>query len=164
MEATVVMAPPFDSHPLISQALLDFTNQQSTSPDNEVVIIVGHGPEDEEDNIPDLEILAVHAERLAEQGGFAEVKAINLQDDAYPPVRKANVKKLRRWITSAQRANKDVIVTVITTASNGVQNHIIEDLRGLDYKFADQGLSEHENYQIWIEATVEDQLAALDQS
>ena len=67
---------------------------------------------------------------------------------------------MRRWITSAQRADKDVIVTVITTSSHGVQNHIREDLRGLEYSFADQGLSEHPNYQKWIESVVEERLAA----
>lgn len=157
--AEVVMAKPFNDHPLITEALLDFTKTKSANPANEVVIIVGHGPEDVEDNIPDLEILQAHVDRIKVAGKFSDVKVINLQDDAYPPIRKSNVKKLRRWVTSAQRADKDVIVTVITTASHGVQEHIREDLRGLDYAFADQGLSEHPNYLKWIESTVEEQLA-----
>ena len=91
---------------------------------------------------------------------YSDIKVINLQDDAYPPIRKSNVKKLRRWITSAQRAGKDVIVTVHSAASFGVQAHIREDLRGLDYTFADKGASEHPNYQKWIESAVEERLAA----
>jgi hypothetical protein len=159
-DAKVIMAKHFDDHPLITEALLDFTMTRSKNPANEVVILVGHGPEDIEDNIPDLELLQVHADRFKEQAEFSDVKVINLQDDAYPPIRKSNVKKLRRWITSAQRADKDVIVTVVASASHGVQNHIREDLRGLEYAFADQGLSEHPNYQKWIESTVEERLAA----
>ena len=154
------MARHFDDHPLITEALLDFTNEQSKDQANEVVILVGHGPEDIEDNVIDLEILQEHVDRIKAQSEFSDVRVINLQDDAYPPIRKSNVKKLRRWITSAQRANKDVIVTVIATASWGVQEHIKEDLRGLDYRFAEQGLSEHPNYQKWIMTAVEERLAA----
>lgn len=158
-DAKILMTEHFNDHPLITEILLDHTKAVSENPKNEVVIIVAHGPEDVEDNIPDLEILQVHVDRIAEATDFADVKVINLQDDAYPPIRKSNVKKLRRWITSAQRAGQDVIVTVCSTASFGVQAHIREDLRGLDYTFADQGLSEHPNYQKWIEAAVEERLA-----
>ena len=158
-DARVIMSAHFDDHPLITEALLDHTNSRSKNPENEVVIIVAHGPEDIEDNVPDLELLQVHADRLKEQGGFSDVKAINLQDDAYPPIRKSNVKTLRRYITSAQRSGKDVIVTVCSSASHGFQQHVVEDLRGLDYEFADQGLSEHPNYLTWIESAVEERLA-----
>ena len=158
-DAKFLMTAHKGAHPLLTEALLDFTNMKSKNPANEVVIIVAHGPEDEEDNIPDLEVLQLHVDRIKAQTDFSDVKVINLQDDAYPPVRKANVKKLRRWITSAQRQGKDVIVTVCTTASFGVQNHIREDLRGLEYAFADQGFSEHANYQKWIALAVEERLA-----
>jgi sirohydrochlorin cobaltochelatase len=158
-DAQVLMAAHMDDHPLITDVLIDYTNEVSKNPANEVVILVAHGPEDVEDNIPDLEVLQVHADRIKEAGKFSDVKAINLQDDAYPPIRKSNVTKLRRWITSAQRAGKDVIVTVYSTASFGVQEHIKDDLRGLDYAFAEKGVAEHPNYQQWIAATVEERLA-----
>jgi len=159
-DATVLMAEHFNDHPLITEILLDYTQEVSRNPENEVVIIVAHGPEDVEDNVLDLEILQPHVDRIKAETDFSDVKIINLQDDAYPPIRKANVKQLRRWITSAQRAGKDVIVTVCSAASFGVQAHIREDLRGLDYTFADKGLSAHPNYQVWIEASVQERLAA----
>ena len=158
-DAKVLMTQHFNDHPLITEILLDHTNEVSKNPENEVVIIVAHGPEDIEDNTPDLEILQVHVDRIKEATDFVDVKVINLQDDAYPPIRKSNVKKLRRWVTSAERAGQDVIVTVCSTASYGVQAHIREDLRGLEYTFADRGLSEHPNYLEWIEAAVEERLA-----
>ena len=99
--ATFMMSKHLDDHPLVTEILLDHTNEMSTDPQNEVVIIVGHGPEEVEDNIPDLELMQVHVDRIKAQTEFADVKAINLQDDAYPPIRKSNVTKLRRWISSA---------------------------------------------------------------
>jgi sirohydrochlorin cobaltochelatase len=163
-KARVLITQHFNDHPLITEILLDHTNEVSKNPKNEVVIIVAHGPEDIEDNIPDLEILQAHVDRIKAATDFVDVKVINLQDDAYPPIRKSNVKKLRRWITSAQRSGQDVLVTVCSTASYGVQAHIREDLRGLDYTFADRGLSEHPNYLKWIEVAVEERLALEDSS
>jgi len=159
-DARFLMTRHLSDHPLVTQILLDYTLAESKNPASEVVIIVGHGPEDIEDNKPDLALLQPHADRIREQGGFAEVKVVNIQDDAYPPIRKANVKKLRRWVSSAQRAGRDVIVTVAAAASFGVQAHIREDLRGLDYAFADAGLIEHPLYIEWIAAAVEERLAA----
>ena len=159
-DATFMMSNHLDDHALITEILLDHTNEMSTDPQNEVVIIVGHGPEEIEDNIPDLELMQVHVDRIKAQTEFADVKAINLQDDAYPPIRKSNVTKLRRWITSAQRRGQKVIVTVAATASFGVQEHNREDLRGLDYAFAEKGFNEHPNYLLWVEAAVEERLTA----
>jgi len=159
-DAKVVMTEHFDAHPLITEILLDHTLEQSADPSKETVIIVGHGPEDVEDNAPDLEVLAPHVERLKELGGFRDVKLINLQDDAYPPIRASNVKKLRRWISSADRRGDQVIVVVAASASFGVQAHIKEDLRGLNYKFAEKGFSEHPNYELWIAAAVDERLQA----
>lgn len=158
-DAEVLMTAHLNDHPLVTEILLDYTNEVSKDPANEVVILVAHGPEDVEDNGPDLAILQTHVDRIKAQGKFSDVKVINLQDDAYPPIRKSNVKQLRRWITSAQRAGKDVIVTVCSAASFGVQEHIREDLRGLDYVFADKGLAEHPNYLKWISAAVDERLA-----
>ena len=158
--ARVMMTEHFGDHPLVTDMLLDHTLAHSKNSANEVVIIVGHGPEEIEDNIPDLALLQTHVDRISERTDFAEVKIINLQDDAYPPIRKSNVKKLRRWITTAQRQGYDVIITVATSASFGVQQHIREDLRGLKYAFANQGLNEHPKYLEWIETTVEERLAA----
>jgi hypothetical protein len=154
-----IMTGHFADHVLITDILYDHIKEVSKNPANEVVIIVGHGPEDMEDNEPDLEILSAHVDRIAERNEFADVKIINLQDDAIPPVRKSNVKRLRRWITKANDNGQDVIVIAIAAASHGVQTHIRQDLRGLDYTFADKGMSEHPKYIEWISAAIAESLA-----
>ena len=131
------------------------------------MIIVGHGPEDIEDNEPDLEILQAHVDRIAAKGEFADVKIINLQDDAIPPVRESNVRKLRRWVKQAASRGQTPIVVAIAAASHGVQTHMQADLRGLDYVFAGKGMSEHPKYVEWIASVIDEaittgQLAAAD--
>ena len=158
-EASFVMANHYDDHQLITDILLDHALEKSKNQENEVLIIVAHGPEDIEDNIVDLEVMQPHVDRIKERANFADVKIINLQDDALPPIRKSNVKKLQRWINSAKRRGQDVIVAVAASASFGVQNHIKEDLRGMDYVMADKGFNEHPNYIKWIDAAVDEALA-----
>ncbi len=153
------MTDHFADHPLITDVLHDLAKQVSKNPANEVVILVGHGPEDIEDNGPDLEILSAHVDRITARGEFADVKLINLQDDAIQPIRESNVRKLRRWVRQADDKGQDVIVVAIAAASHGVQAHIRQDLRGMNYTFADKGMSEHPKYIQWIAAAIEEALA-----
>jgi hypothetical protein len=155
-----IMTESFADHLLITDILYDHIKEVSKDPANEVVIIVGHGPEDIEDNEPDLEILSAHVDRILAKNEFADVKMINLQDDAIPPIRKSNVKRLRRWIKKADDKGQDVIVVAIAAASHGVQTHIREDLRGLNYTFADKGMSEHPKYIDWLAAAIAESLVA----
>ncbi len=160
-DARFVMAKPFADHGLITEILYDHVKEVSKNPANEIVIIVGHGPEDSEDNEPDLEVLGAHVERIKAEDEFADVRIINLQDDAIPPIRKSNVKRLRRWIQKADDSGQDVIVVAIAAASHGVQAHIRNDLRGLNYTFADKGMSEHPKYVEWLASAIDETLASL---
>ena len=156
-----VMTPPLGDHPIITDILYDHAKEASKNPSNEVLVIVGHGPEDIEDNVPDLETISMHADRIRAKNEFADVKIINLQDDAIPPIRKSNVKKLRRWVKKADDDGKDVIVVAIAAASHGVQNHIRQDLQGLNYTFADKGMSEHPRFIEFLEESVNETVAGL---
>ena len=156
-----VMTPPLGDHPIITEILYDHAKEVSKNPSNELLVIVGHGPEDTEDNIPDLEAISMHADRIRAKNEFVDVKIINLQDDAIPPIRKSNVKKLRRWIKKADDEGQDVIVVAIAAASHGVQQHIIQDLRGLNYTFAEKGMSEHPRFIEFLVDQIDETVAGL---
>lgn len=162
-EAELIMADALNDDPLLTDVLYDYANEISSEPSNEVVIIIGHGPEDIEENIPDLEMLSPHTDRLKEMGGFQDVKMINLQDDALAPIRAANVKKLRKWITTAERQGYNVLILGLVLESHGLQATIVEDLRGLSYEFNTRGLADHPKTVEWISATVERALASPDE-
>ena len=91
------------------------------------------------------------------------MKIINLQDDAIPPIRESNVRKLRRWIKQAADRGQTPLVVALASASHGLQAHIRQDLRGMDYVFAERGLSEHPKYVEWIVSMVEATLAAANE-
>lgn len=147
-----VWAGHFDDDPLITDILYDHAKEVTSNPRNTLLIIVGHGPEDGADNVPDLKALQPHVDRIKGRGEYADVRIINLQDDAILPVRESNVRKLRAWIMQATKAGRDVVVVPIAAASHGVQVHIKSDLKGLTYRFADKGLAEHPLFIQWAEA------------
>lgn len=149
----------FNDSPLITEILYENAKSVSRDPARETLILVGHGPEDTADNGPDLKILQAHVDRLRAKKAFADVKIINLQDDALKPIRESNVRTLRKWVQQATRRGDRVIVVAIAAASFGVQTHIKQDLRGLDYTFAEQGLAENPKFVRWVEAVIEDALA-----
>jgi hypothetical protein len=164
LDVPKVKAPPgvrflwaghFNDHPLITEMLYENAKSVSRNPANEVLILVGHGPEDTADNGPDLKILQAHVDRIAAKKEFADVKIINLQDDAIKPIRESNVRTLRKWIEQADRQGKQVIVVAVAAASWGVQNHIKQDLRGLKYTFAEKGIAENPKFVQWVEAIIE---------
>lgn len=149
----------FNDHPLITEMVYENAKSVSRNPARETLIIVGHGPEDKVDNDPDLKILQAHVDRIRAKKEFADVKIINLQDDAIRPVRESNVRTLRRWVETAGKQGNDVIVVAIAAASFGVQNHIKTDLRGLKYTFAEKGLAENPKFVQWVEAVIDEAVA-----
>ncbi|GMW06075.1 MAG: hypothetical protein AMXMBFR8_08720 [Nevskiales bacterium] len=145
----------FDDSPLITGILYENAKTASRNPARETLIIVGHGPEEGADNGPDLKALQAHVDRIAAKREFADVRIINLQDDAIRPVRESNVRTLRKWVEQAGRKGNDVIVVAIAAASWGVQTHIKQDLSGLKYTFVEQGLAENPQFVEWIETEIE---------
>ncbi len=144
----------FNDSPLLTDMLYENAKSVSTAPARETLILVGHGPEDPADNAPDLRILQAHVDRIRAKKEFADVKIINLQDDAIRPIRESNVRTLRKWVEQAGRQGNDVIVVAVAAASFGVQNHIRQDLRGLKYRFAEKGLAENPKFVQWVEAVI----------
>lgn len=150
----------FNDDPLVTEMVYENAKSVSRNPANETLVIVGHGPEDKVDNDPDLRILQAHVERIKAKKEFADVRLINLQDDALKPVRASNVRTLRRWVEQAGKEGRDVIVVAISAASYGVQVNIKNDLKGLKYTFAEKGLSENPRFVDWVESVVDRALAA----
>jgi sirohydrochlorin cobaltochelatase len=159
--AKVIMAPAMDEHPLVTQILLDHAKAISTAPDNEVVILLGHGPTFDHENEIELKHIATHAKRIKDQGKFFDAKGLTLQDDAPEATRTANVKKLRAWVSDANASGKTPLVVGYLISTRGIQDKIAEDLTGLSYKFQTKGLSAHPNFTAWIRASVAEQTAGL---
>jgi hypothetical protein len=157
--ARIVVTPPLADHPVSAEILLDHAREISRDEPREVVVIVGHGPVAREDNERELEMMGRIAARMQEASRFADVTAINLQDDAGPAVREANVERLRRIVTDAGAAGREVLVVGFLLGTAGIQPKIEKDLEGLAFRFNPRGLSEHPRFAAWVMDVVNRTLA-----
>jgi len=150
-----------DDDPLVAEIMMDYANELSTDPSNELVIIASHGPSLEADNVHDLKMLANLAKIVREDGGYSEVIGMTLQDDAAAEVRAANVAKIRKKIEDTTAAGKDVIVVTNLMSTRGIQAKLRKDLKGLDYKFSRKSMTQHDNFMVWLRGNIDDALKEL---
>ncbi len=156
--AQILIANPPGDNPLVAEILLDHAMDISEDPANEVVIIAAHGPSFEEDNQKVLAELATLAKIVREDGDFANVEAITLQDDAPKSIRDRNVAKLRAMVEGAQADGKQVLVVTNLIGTRTIQAKLREDLKGLDFKFNKNGIAGHSNFMKWMGEAVREQL------
>ena len=146
------------AHPIMGEIMLDYARELSRDPANELVIIMGHGPQSAEDNDKELAILAGHATYLAEEGGFADVKFGNVQDDAPKSVRAANAAMIRGWAQAALDEGRDVVVVTTALTQSGVVARMERDVEGVA-RFNGRGLMQHPRFGDWIDMQIETRVA-----
>lgn len=157
-KARILMAEPINDDPLIAGILLDHAKALSTDRRKEAVVIIAHGPEDDVDNPPDLAEVQKLAAWVQKKGKFASVNALNIQDDAPAPVRIANVKTFRKLVTDAQAQGLEVLVVPYVINAQGLQPKLQKDLDGLEFRFQENGMSDHPNFLKWIDKRVKETL------
>ena len=153
-DAKIVMASPPNDDPLVAEILLDHALELSTNPENEVVIIVAHGPSFDEDNKRAMQQLANLARYMSEDSDFSEITGLTLQDDAPREVRAANVARLRAMVEKAASEGKDVLIVSNLIGTFTIQAKLRKDLKGLDYKFNRKGIIEHDAFMKWLLETI----------
>lgn len=152
----VILGVPQSSHELITDMLVDHAMEVVKDPENALVIILGHGPEKYEDNVLELAVLDIHADRMKAKGLFADVRSYNLQDDAPERIRTNNVNVMRSWIDNADAYDREVVIVGYLLSTRGIQANIANDFEGLTYTFNEKGLSSNPKFIKWIEAGVQE--------
>jgi Pyruvate/2-oxoacid:ferredoxin oxidoreductase gamma subunit len=149
-EASIIVTPPIGDHSLASAILLDHAREISKNEAEEVVVIVGHGPAGKEDNDLELEMMRGIADQIEADSDFSAVHVINLQDDAEPEVRNANVQALRTIVEAANSADRPVLIVGFLLGTAGIQPKIEKDLAGLEFRFNPRGMSENPKFAAWV--------------
>ncbi|MGI9308722.1 MAG: hypothetical protein ACR2P6_05640 [Gammaproteobacteria bacterium] len=149
-DAEMCLGWPPEDHPLIAEIVLDYSLEMSKSQPDEVLIIVAHGPSFEADNKKELAMLSRLSEYIDERTEFASVTAVTLQDDAPPEIRDANVQNLRNLVAGADATGKRALIATKLIGTRVVQAQLQRDLNGLNYTFNRRGLSQHDNFMLWV--------------
>lgn len=147
----VVMTSAMDDHELISKILTSQARQISTKPEQETLVLVAHGPNDETENRIWLEKLSHHAARIQKELPFRKIEVTTLRDDAPKPIRDAATEQLRGMVKSASAETRVLVVPVLVSVGH-IQKQIRERLAGLDYTMAEFGIASQPEAPNWIRA------------
>jgi len=151
----IVFLDPISDHQTAKKIVLDYAQEISVNPKNEIVVIIAHGPVGETDNELELELMENIASYVLDQGGFNAVRPFTLQDDAPKEIRDKNVKQIKEFIENASLDGKKVLMVSNLMSGKGIQRKINEDFLGLDYKFNSKGFLTHPLFKEWILESIE---------
>lgn len=131
------MARALDDHPIVAQILGDRISALSKKPSTETVILVGHGPNPEDDNlkwINDMESLAAQIRSRQDKAGkpFKMILCATVRDDADPAVYNQAKENLRSLVRQGSQQG-DVLVVPVFLSSGSVEKKVASRLEGLRY-------------------------------
>src|SRR5690606_1355639 len=82
----VKMTPALDAHPIVSAIVSARAAAISRDPAQEAVVLVAHGPVDDESNDRWVTNLRVVAAEVQKAGGYKAVDGLTVRDDAPAPL------------------------------------------------------------------------------
>lgn len=150
----VRMTSALNRHPIVADILTDRAASISTDPKNELVVLVAHGPNPEEDNIKWLADLKLLAELVAAKAPYHRVEYLTIRDDAEEPVAAKAKAEFRSVVEKAKQDGRRALVVPVLLSYGGIENRLRDRLKGLDFTMPNQGLLPDTRIVDWVLATV----------
>ncbi len=149
----VRMTPALNRHPIVAAILADRAAAISTNPQQEVVILVAHGPNSGENNVKWLADLQVLATMVQSKAPYHRVEYLTIRDDAEEPVVSQAKAEFRSLVEKANSSGKRALVVPVLLSYGGVENRIRERVNGLKFTMATQGLLPDSRIVDWVLAS-----------
>ena len=146
----VRMTPALNDHPIVADILASRARAISRDPAKEALIIVAHGPNEDDDNRRWLADLAALAERIKQTETFASLEYLTLRDDAPKLVRDAATAQLRALAQRELAAGRRVLIVPLLISFGGIERGLRERLEGLPYTMADAALMPDDRLATWV--------------
>lgn len=139
-----------DGHALVAEILLSRAADVSRTPEDEVVVLVAHGPSSDEDNILWLTNMSTLVEQMRPRTRFSRIEHLTVRDDASDPVRDEATTELRAVVEAVVDEGKSVLIVPLLLSYGGIEAGIRERLEGLSYRMARQALLPDERLSKWV--------------
>ena len=139
-----------DGHALVAEILLSRAADVSRTPEEEVVVLVAHGPSSDEDNASWLANMSTLVEQMRPRTRFSRIEHLTVRDDASDPVRDEATAELRAVVEAVVDEGKSVLIVPLLLSYGGIEAGIRERLEGLQYRMADQALLPDERLAEWV--------------
>ncbi len=149
------MTPALNDHPLVANILASRARSISHDPTREAVVIVAHGPNEDEDNRRWLADMGRVVERIRSTERFAAIEYLTLRDDAPKPVRDQATAELRDRVQRHARDGRRVLIVPLLISFDGNDKALRERLEGLSYTVPDAALMPDDRLVTWVLAMAE---------
>ena len=146
----ISLATALDDHALVAEILLARAMDVSERPNEEVVVVVAHGPGSDEDNELWLENMGALVERMRPQTRFSRIEYLTVRDDASEEVRDEATTELRAVVEGGVQEGKSVLIVPLLLSYGGIEVGIRERLEGLSYRMANRALLPDERLSDWV--------------
>jgi len=150
------MTRALNDHPIVAEILARRARSISQHPSQDALVIVAHGPNEEEDNRRWLADLASLVDRIRSTERFASIDYLTLRDDAPKPVRDQATADLRNVVLKRSQEGRHVLIVPVLISFGGIDRGLRERLEGLTYTMPDAGLVPDDRLVAWVLAMAEE--------
>ncbi|MCF6288709.1 MAG: hypothetical protein L3J53_05660 [Proteobacteria bacterium] len=161
-KSKIVLTKPLDDHSLVAEIIFDRILELSVNPENETILIVAHGPNNEQDNknwVKEIDNLAdqIRISQSKKKGKFKQIFGLTVRDDADSAIYQQAKEQLRTLVYQSGK-DGEVIVIPLLLSQGGVEDRYVERLEGLNYKWSGKTLLPHPNITKFIQISVKNAL------
>ena len=146
----VRMTSALNDHPIVADILASRARTISREPAREALVVVAHGPNEEDDNRRWLADMGSLAARLKQTERFPSLEYLTLRDDAPKPVRDAATEQLREIVQREASAGRRVLIVPLLISFGGIERGLRERLEGLPYTMAEAALMPDDRLATWV--------------
>ena len=146
----ISVATALDAHAVVADILTSRALDVSRTPEEEVLVLVAHGPSSEADSALWLANMDVLAERMRPRTRFSRIERLTVRDDAPDPIRERATAELRAVVEEIVQEGKSALIVPLLLSYGGIETGIRQRLEGLPYRMAGQALLPDERLSEWV--------------
>jgi sirohydrochlorin ferrochelatase len=105
------VSPCMDDHPLMVEALTDYAKELSENPEKESLILLGHGPVEEIENIMWVRQLKHIGKNIQKTLNFKEIVCMTLRNDSADLIREQAAEDLKETVQKLSTQSRVIILT-----------------------------------------------------
>lgn len=139
-----------NAHPLVADILASRARSISRNASEEAVVIVAHGPTEDEDNRRWLADMQALAGRVTSAERFASIDYLTLRDDAPKPVRDAATADLRGIVSRRLAEGRRILIVPLLVSFGGIEKGLRERLDGMTYAMPGAALVPDDRLVTWV--------------
>lgn len=139
-----------NDHPIVADILTSRARTISKNSAEEAVILVAHGPNDDEDNRRWLAAMASLARRIGGQERFASIDYLTVRDDAEKAVRDQATGELRGLVEKRIGEGRRVLIVPLLVSFGGIDRGVRQRLEGLTYTMPAAALAPDDRLVTWV--------------